>query len=137
MENTFENKAKYFALYWGQNVVFNRIKGTGFHPVLGFPVEHNSVMNNCYLDLKKLTEIEDKDSIAIGRMFLKGEQPTSELLYCGRIFATAMFDNDNAHETQLYNEHSQAIDYLRLNGYAVPFNGLSIKTLQDYGWLKI
>lgn len=68
MDNTFENKAKFFVQYWGQHVIFNRIKGTGFHPVLGFPVEHNSVMNNCHLHLKPLSVLTDEEALSLAKL---------------------------------------------------------------------
>jgi len=138
MENTVENKAIYFAHHYGQKVKSSYLPEQ-IEPCAidgnTFKIFH--LVINGILKLTPLDQIEDVDAIAVGRMFLKGEQPNSELLYCGKIFATCMFDNDDAHETGLYNEHCQAIDYLRSRGYAVPFHGLKVQSLIDYAWLKI
>ena len=57
-ENTLENKAKFFAQYWGQHLI---IMGS-FLRIIDH-VTLDSVENDDYLELKPLSQISDEDVV--------------------------------------------------------------------------
>lgn len=107
-ENNLENKKRFFALYWGQNV---------YKCANGYPVALNpcSINNSDYLLLKPLSKISDEDLKVLG---------------FGNIHAFKVLYNK---EKLILSE----VDFLRSKGYAVPYMDLSVKDLIEYGWIKI
>lgn len=66
-------------------------------------------INDAYLKLKSLSNISDEDRDK----------------------------NISLGETHLRNFNQKQVDYLRSKGYALPFHGLSVSDLENYGWIKI
>lgn len=62
MENTLENKAKFFALYWGQKCAW--VKWPHENEYLG-KVSAYSIMWTSYLELKPLSSISNEDVIEV------------------------------------------------------------------------
>ena len=56
MKNTLENKAKFFALYWGQEVYKDNKTSEPFN----VSILHHK---NSYLELKPLSQISDEDAL--------------------------------------------------------------------------
>lgn len=61
LENTLANKAKFFALYWGQLILFS--DGVRFPNILKFGIETNE-----YLELTPLSQITDEDAIEVAKI---------------------------------------------------------------------
>jgi len=103
-----ENKAKFFALYWGQAVLWEPFIGQNV-----FVDQHFSwdLVGRAfyYLNLKPLSQISDED-VEEGYWHL----------YAYHIPVSAI-----------------NIDYLRSKGYALPWMGLSVEELVDAGWVKL
>jgi hypothetical protein len=134
--NNIENKAKFFALYWGQEVL--NIPRTGqLWNVFGFEDEEGkSVTGESFLELKPLSAITDEDAVELAKIM--GMQEETEYVFIGKILANNVFDNsDEMSETTIYNMHCQAIDYLRLRGYAVQWYDLTVEEQVSRGWVKL
>src|SRR5690606_10814141 len=65
MENALENKAKFFAQYWGQKVMrcktFNATTGHGLSGLMNVDVNSEIIKENWFLELKPLSSISDED----------------------------------------------------------------------------
>ena len=87
-----------------------------------------------YLLLTPLSKITNSDAIKIAEIFGMKE----DLEFIGKILCTCFFDNsDSESETVIYNSNAKAIDYLRSEGYAVPFMDYSIIDLIEFGWIRL
>lgn len=115
MENTLANKAKFFAQYWGQKV---RCWDTGSPEELGvvgstFIVKPYLIKT--HLLLKPLSSITDEDAEEAG---ISNKRLKQHIL-----FPHIM--------TPLMSE------ILKSKGYALPYMGLSVEKLIEYGWVKL
>jgi hypothetical protein len=155
-----ENKAKFFALYWGQKVFewkypehavsFGIVK-----PVSGF-IENFAQCG--WLNLKPLSQISDEDAID----FLKILWSKSTITDCridrvdrdGSVWSricSVDYDYKNS-KGQIYcnidnngfsylNSNQDTViklaDFLRSRGYALPWMGLTVDELVKAGWVKL
>lgn len=128
MENTEENKRKFFAQYWGQEVGFSK----EYNSLYGIGQIYDiSVVD--YLLLKPLNQITDEDLININ--FFEGNFDEVNFE-----FLPDSYEYHWKVSGILCNEGFLALkdfDYLRSKGYALPWMGLSIEKLIEYGWIKI
>lgn len=134
MKNTLENKARFFALYIGQNVLGSGLNNSGrltlsnITPIL----EYSS---NTPLSLKPISSITDEDLSYIE--FNMG--------MIGTLFEIEIMpENYMNHWVLKYKGKTQHgylalkdFDYLRSKGYALPYMGLSVETMIEYGWIKL
>lgn len=136
MENTLENKAKFFALYWGQNCAWMKRP----HEIEYLEkVSDYSITWISYLELKPISSISDEDAIEVYNIMIPlGKSAEKERIFYGRSFIK---DYDTTNETlefaQSYLDIQRAIDFLRSRGYALPWIGLSVEQLIEYGWIKL
>lgn len=113
MENTLENKVKFFALHWGQKIH----KCFGQQNFISYVVDCRWIRDKVdYLELTPLSQITDYDASKIG--------------FGNRASFLAI-------NTQRYIYHACHTDYLRSKGYALPWMGLSVEQLIEYGWIKL
>lgn len=127
MENTPENKTKFFALYWEQEVLTNDMHGEG-GLIYAATMKTKLMPDGDYLLLKPLSQISDED--------LEGIYPHGSeafFIYYGNGNKELAVDRF-LYKFQLQPEY---IDFLRLRGYAVPWAGLSVEQLIEYGWIKL
>ena len=129
LENTLENKSKFFAQYWGQDVLCRVIFGKNKNEI----IMHNTPCSNLklgeiidsYLELKPLSRISDEDAIEISK-----EYP-------------AFGSNIRNSVKELFQEFDdlelsiKTGDYLRSKGYALSYMYLSVEDLVEYGWVKL
>ncbi len=108
MENTIENKARFFSLYYGTETlsVFKALNYINYNTL------DSTAVRLGYLELKPLSLITDKERHML--MDIKA----------------------NEEEDDEYLALHSA-DYLRSKGYAMPFMGLSVETMIEYGWIKL
>lgn len=128
-ENTLENKAKFFAQYWGVEVV-NYGKGTKLTSV-DF-VDFIDLKNELFLQLTPLSQITDEDAIACAKLIYGDyhiEQMFNVLSKEKALFEIHKSINDTT--------HFMRNDFLRSKGYALPYMDLSVKDLISYGWVKL
>jgi hypothetical protein len=112
-----ENKVKFFALYWGQEVLFDDLYGNK-NLIVNSGINLNWV--NWSIELKPLSLITDEDAEVIN---LTSEDYNED----GWVDKDGLF----------YFWAFQDIDYLRSKGYALHWMGLSVKEMVDAGWIKL
>ena len=132
MENTIQNKAKFFAQYWGQEV------GQKEGNVMGIDYEINwdnmrTIIDSEYLDLTPLSMISDEDAIEVGRLFFEAMNANG---------SCQVEDTLNIIETKEMLDGMLVLfqnisDFLRSKGYALPFMGLSVEQIVEFGWVKL
>lgn len=111
-EITLKNKAKFFALYWGQKILKDGVVKY-YYTVSGGPL---SLLKSSYqLHLKPLSSITEEDAIAAG-------------ISKAKLSRYKMFP---------YLLSPFMIDYLRSKGYALPYLGLSVEEMIEAGWIKL
>lgn len=129
-ENKPEEKAKYFAQYWGQECLFSgrseqkepyKANYSGFQMLDKYP-------EICYLQLKPLSSISDEDAIEVAMI----ESPDlKESHYKG--FGQYLINNLS---TSIVNNKIAIADFLRSRGYLLPYRDLSVEELINIGWAK-
>lgn len=110
MENTLENKSKFFAIYYNQKVLKvtkNRLDIVS----KSWNWEHSSF----YLELTPLSQITDEDA-------------------CNAGITKARLKN---HINHPHIMTPFMCDYLRSKGYALPWMWLSVEQLVSFGWVKL
>lgn len=124
-ENTLENKAKFFAQYWGQKV----FKETKFHnsPLCNINSTFIDGAKDWHLELKPLSKICDEEALILSKMRYSFEEYIN--LENGKCMVSC-------HENQKYLIQIQ-VDFLRSKGYALPYMDLSVEDLIEYGWIKL
>ena len=112
-----ENKEKFFAQYWGQNVL--SINGgevrevtTDMNHVLCYDKMYES-----HLSIKSLSNITEEDKE-----------------YRHKLILEIYFDVSPQNRILLEHHYS---DYLRSKGYALPWMGLSVEEMIEAGWIKL
>jgi hypothetical protein len=106
-----ENKVKFFALYWGQEILSNGIE-------IGANV--GDCEEEMFLLLKPLSSITDEDAEVID---LTSEDYNED----GWVDKDGLF----------YFWAFQDVDYLRSKGYALPWMGLSVEEMCEAGWIRL
>ena len=117
-QNTLENKAKFFAQYWGQYVLY--FTSDFLRKIDNLTLD--SVENDDYLELKPLSQISDEESILMYRGLETHYENAKQFLE-----DYAAFDFLSQNEA----------DILRSKGYALPWMDLSVEDLVEYGWVKL
>lgn len=122
-ENTLNNKAKFFAQYWGQEVL--RINPYKYPYEVHCGYMHDKGMHlTPHLELTSLSSISDEDA--------------SKIEYA---IHTTLGNDDRALGFKNGGNIEQCkpwvIDYLRSKGYALPWMRLSVEDQIEYGWVKL
>lgn len=131
MGNNLENKAKYFAQHWGQ-IVFTTIGEHGLFKMYKPDVKYG------YLVLKPISSITDEDAIHCANIMGLG----LAWGYDAKIDWIKNWLTTKANITGVVGKEAFRISieiyqYLISKGYALPFMGLSVEKLIEYGWLKL
>ena len=127
-QNTLENKAKFFAHYFSQNVLY--FSSDFLRKIDNLTLD--SIENDDYLELKPLSQISDKDlekclNILGQRLDLESFRES---------FIEGLSNRD--FYAQFYPVRAIEIaDYLRSKGYALTYMDLSVEDLVEYGWVKL
>lgn len=108
-ENTLENKAKFFAQYWGCKVLKNELLNPNI-PAHKISFDNCRGSNEQYLELKSNLKVTDSDASELG---------------------TFLLENPHIEYSSYYRE------FLRSKGYALSFHDLSVEDLISYGWIKL
>jgi len=133
-----ENKAKFFALYWGQEV---QSHGKEMFHVTGILVRQS------YLQLKPLSAISDEDAIDVLNVLMGYEEnyyqdwhPNIQKVWMQtiKIDLNDDFGSRQVPALQSYFKYTwQVGDFLRSKGYALPWMGLSVVEMTEAGWIKL
>ena len=120
-QNTLENKARFFAQYFGQHVLY--FSSDFLRKIDNLTLD--SVEDDDFLELKPLSHISDEDAIEISK-----EYPAfgSDI----RNSVKELFQEFDVLELSI-----KTGDYLRSKGYALPYMDLSVEDLVEYGWVKL
>lgn len=136
MKNTFENKRKFFAQYLGLNISCIRIEDAedkkGFEVNLcDWKVTHE----DAYLELKPLSQISDEDAYALASIL----EISNSLILTAKVIEVKSWLRDEFGFGKISHkwEAMEVQDYLRSKGYALPWMGIKIEELIDYGWVKL
>jgi hypothetical protein len=123
--NTPENKGKFFAQYWGQEVI-RSLGGHKHHVCEHVNLKHDS----WWLELTPLSAITDEDAIEVAKVFSQADF-TSFTIQENIIFAKRLI------ESRGNNLEAKFADYLRSRGYALPWMGISVEDQIKYNWVRI
>jgi len=139
MENTLENKAKFFALYWGQKIVrhydwHNHVENASCAWESVFP---DTKYNSYYLELKPLSSISDEDSLSLSAI-IQRVFPSAKSIQDGKDFINKFISGNILFlKISQVSTITNVIDFLRSRGYALPWMGLSVEELINRGWIKL
>jgi len=152
MENTLENFERFASQYWGQSVLFlPNLVYSGNPPEPSHEEWGEANVNEYWiskvyghfpLHLKPLSAISDKDAIEVGNI-LNGkvvEASPEDILEAKEAIPNLFLKDVDLAEISdrvkvIYLNHT--VDFLRSRGYLLPFNGLSVETIMEYGWAEI
>lgn len=148
MKNTLQNKAKFFAKYWGQDIFHwkypeyatkdNYIQQVG---------EFIGKYSQCgYLELTPLSQISDEDAIEVAKIYQSnirgisllgiGGVSKEEILKAGLEFCKRINGNYWNNYVNVF-QMLWAFDFLRSKGYALPYNGITVDEQIEFGWVKL
>lgn len=133
-----ENKAKFFALYWGQKV-YRKPEVPGFESTVGGFISDERVPKTGYLELKSLSDIGDEDAIECAKIIDPDkkhgdwEQAVAIKYVFNEIFNPQL---DESIDDITPFQFTYMYDFLRSRGYLLPWMGLSCEELIESGWAK-
>lgn len=135
MENTLENKAKFFAQYWGQDLIKVEMPEWGGKTriVDSLTLESDS-FNRFYLELKPLSSITDEELVKIAKFYESTAHNVK--LDDGQISFDFIYGDQGA-SGAIEISDGYCHDWLRSNGFATEWMGLSVETMIEYGWIKL
>lgn len=156
LQNNLENKAKFFAQYWGQNIVKDDLKSLSItcNPHL------SEWTNGFYLELTPLSDITDEDAIEVAKIcdFIIGhgmriirddekwvmysvynDTPYETVTLFFHFLQLDIFSRDEAGNVYQYDTERilMIIDYLRSRGYVLPWLDTTLEKQIEYGWVKL
>ena len=144
-QNTLENKAKFFAQYWGQHVLY--FSSDFLRKIDNLTLD--SIENDDFLELKPLSQISDEDVIqGITYLYNITREELGEILEIkhydtfSSITTIGIGCNFKTSRSIHHWKGTKKIgsvesDYFRSKGYALSYMDLSVKDLIEYGWIKL
>jgi len=123
---TEENRERFYAQYWGQNVGFREWSQTKH--VVGYYFMSLPVQTSC-VHLKPLSSISDEDAIDFGLTTVDPSALSRIKAIWGKTWAYSCYENNEWKAEQL--------DFLRSRGYALPWNGITVEQQIEAGWVKL
>lgn len=139
IENTLENKAKFFFIYYGQRI-WRYPHSNGVTTLLY--IDANTVHDKIYvgfrghLELRSLSSITDEDAIELVKTHGYIENQLTE--ENGRSLVNSIIKGTDMPFFYIKKEKfGHTIDYLRSRGYALPYMGASVETMVEWGWIKL
>jgi hypothetical protein len=144
-ENNSANKAIFLSQYWNQEVLYvpNLVyTGNPSEPSheewIEVKVDEFYIMKvaNSKLPafLTPLSQITDEDAIEVANIAGNSSYTDDRKSFNGRLLVQEYLRN----VTNIYGEDwINIFDYLRSKGYALPWMGLSVDELVEYGWIKL
>jgi hypothetical protein len=125
MEDTIENKMRFFAQYWGQKVKRSYMPEQTSLETIGYQIFHiGHLIINGYLELKSVENIDRDDAVD----YLIGISVTPEMWHIQSFIDSAKDE---------YNTDLYLADFLRSKGYALQFGSANVENLINMGWIKI
>lgn len=136
-ENTPENKAKFFALYYGQKLLFAKHE---YDPSARYIIDATKDLTHGIwgIELTPIHLISDDDCKEIASLYgwdeIKQKDPKryAERIFQFKIDFPSICDHDHMGRHRIC-----VFDYLRSKGYALPWMNLSVEDMIGYGWIKL
>jgi hypothetical protein len=113
MENTRENKLRFFAQYWGQDVYY-QIDQRQLKPI----------------NVNPFTLMEPDNILLLKPISLLTDEDATSLRYTDQYIE--MLKGNRVHGID-----SVVADKLRSKGYAMPYMGISVDELIEYKWIEL
>lgn len=135
MENTQENKARFFALYYGQAIA-KAYDEDSLSKIGGIYDINHMIATDYYLSLRSiasLTELECTEIAKMASIFKSDHTADFGASVVNFIRFKRMYDVINLHCTTWAHIH----DYLRSISVLIPFMGLSVEGIINRGWAKL
>jgi len=135
MKNILENKTKFFAQYWGQEVL--TLGTNDNYPIIKSWISclmEDSEANGDYkqlLKLKPISSITDEDALQLSEFIGYRRAMKFDMRKKAKMIVLAK------EYLEKYAPVISAGDYLRSKGYALPYMGLSVEKQVEYGWIKL
>lgn len=132
LENTIENKARFFAQYFGQYVLkINPDASKYALNEVGITSLKNEWLEDAILELTPLSQITDKHAIEVSRILDSNfRQPLDDK------YKDFHASRGKSHVLPVRPCRSDVADYLRSNSYALDWNGIPVTELINRGWMK-
>lgn len=133
--NKLNDKQAFFALYIDQQVYRNDVDKTGY--VLDHWCLYSTPLENGYLELTSLSDITDEHAIEVAKLIFSNTAfHTSEH---GKRYIRQMITSELEYHGQYwsFSKVASTLDYLRSQGYLLPFRGYTTDQLIDMGWVKL
>lgn len=133
MENTLENKAKFFALYWGQEIIKDQDCD------VAYPVERSNILleiHQSFLELKPLSSISDEDAKELS-LRLTNVVGLDNIIKKQPIDLVREVVGNYERLGLIHLLPAMFIDKCRKLGYAVPYDDLQVDKMKEYGWVKL
>lgn len=110
--------------------------GTCFHEEISSFIRTDG-LRYCTLYLKPLSQISDEDAIEVARIFNIGHLKGATILLIKSILSALDGSTPKSETTEFVLNWLTAQDFLRSRGYALPWMGLSVEILVEWGWIKL
>ena len=121
MELNNENKAKFFAQYWGQRILYSVLYG-GTVPVESYFLHKENLQEEDCLILRLISQISDEEITKIGEII--GIRNPNQYFF------------DDVREG-LFLTDAKVVDYCRSIGIAVYWMELTVEQMVKAGWIKL
>lgn len=152
MENTLENKIKFYSQYlftdsnfkyqnttWGNEIVYKEsILDLGTLSLIKSHTEiheyYANKLRNGFLELKSISSITNEELGSIARfyknsatnVYIDDDQLTFDFMY-----------GDETESIAVQLNSGYCLDFLRRNGFAMEWLGLSVEKQIENGWIKL
>ncbi|HYG84563.1 MAG TPA: hypothetical protein VD907_06845 [Verrucomicrobiae bacterium] len=139
-ENTPENKARFFALYFGLEVCYrNNDPYNRKGDVCAYTFSRdNKVKKDAYLELRPLSDITDEEATTLLCMVHPDAIFESVSADCHGM--TINYSEGIFHYSfgfHIKGAPADRADYLRSRSFALPYMGVSVETFVEWGWIKL
>jgi len=152
MEDIIENKARFFAMYWGREFIYSNDFGR-YKGVVGDFHFNDNIKQKAVISLKALSSITDEDAYGTGILincwsnkergmeFFQSDEMKPIHISGGTNFAHCIGKEYGPYLSHPFANSTTdilaAYDFLRSKGYALPFMGVSVEELVERGWIKL
>lgn len=140
MGNTLENKMKFFALYLGQKFETPNSTGNINWRIFEHWKDYSLISSVLLIRLSKISD-EDAIEVAKKQVYRYNSGERTNMYEHHTVFMKERAEDyvrSLLINSIYWDEFSVSVyDILRSKGYALPYMGLSVKQLVEYGWVKL
>lgn len=130
IENTIENKRRFFSMY-----------GIGINSSSPIQLKYiGMISNEDAIRVAKLMKVKDNDFF-VNQFEINEKDLEMSYIKRGREYVSYLFRENNVFSSKMWYDLEydfiNVIDYLRLKMYAIPWMGLSVDTLIAWKWIEM